>query len=139
MSFAAVAEAIRERFRTQVSTPQSLPVVQANAPASAATARWCQLTVEFQNTQQISTGSPGHRRYRITGRVALNLFERLGAGDGAMLGLMDAITTAFRGVALADPLVVFGAPTLLGASVKDEAGGHWRMPAQIPFRADVFG
>lgn len=139
MSFAAVAEAIQERFRVEVATPQSLHVVRENAPVSATQARWCQLTVEFQNTQQVSTGAPGNRRFRVTGRVALNLFERGGTGTGSMLALMDAITTAFCGVALDDPMVTFGAPALLGASVRDEAGGHWRMPAQIPFRADVLG
>lgn len=139
MSFAAISEAIRERFREQIAVPQSLLVVHSNEPPRAVQKRWCQLSVEIQNTQQVSTGSPTSRRFRVTGRIALNLFERIGAGDGQMLDLMDAMTTAFRGVSLSSPQVTFSAPTPIGLSVKDEAGGHWRMPAQIPFRADVVG
>lgn len=139
MSFADIREAVAARFRTQVAVPQSLPVVQANQQPPAIAQRWCQMTVEFQNVQQVSTGGATQRRYRISGRIALNLFEKVGAGDGSMLTLMDAITAAFRGVALPSPMITFGAPTLLGVSVRDEAGAHWRMPAQVPFRADVMG
>lgn len=139
MSFVAIGEAIRERFRTLVAVPAGIVVVNANAPPAQSVPKWCQMTVEFNNTQQVSTGGATAMRYRISGRIALNLFDRTGNGEGSMLAIMDTITTAFRGVSLADPMVSFGAPTLLGASVRDEAGGYWRMPAQVPFRADVFG
>ncbi len=139
MSFAAVSTAIRDRFRTLVSVPQSVPMIGPNDPATLTTARWCQFTVEMQGAQQVGTGTPASRRYRITGRVALNLFEQVGKGDSTLSALMDAISTAFRGISLASPQIAFGAPSPIGPSVKDEAGAHWRMPAQIPFRADVFG
>lgn len=137
MSFVAVREAITARFKANVT---GLPIIQANQSPPPIAARWVQMQVEFLTTQQAGTGGPGARRWRITGRVALNLFERADSGDGSMLTLMDTITGAFRGVTLdvANGLS-FGAPTFLGVSVRDEAGSHWRMPAEIPFRADVVG
>ena len=90
MSFAAISEAIRERFREQIAVPQSLLVVHSNEPPRAVQKRWCQLSVEIQNTQQVSTGSPTSRRFRVTGRIALNLFERIGAGDGQHGGEVSA-------------------------------------------------
>ncbi len=139
MSYAALKEAIRSRFATEVATPLALAVVQENAPASPVRPLFCTLNVEIQNTQQVSTGSVASRRYRVTGRVALNLFRTIGNGDKDMLDIMDAIAVAFRGVSLSSPQVTFGAPTPSGPAVPDEAGAHYRMPAQIPFRADVIG
>lgn len=136
MSFVEIREAIAARFRTQVTGVQ---IVQANQDPPPLGDRWVQMQVEFLSTTQVGTGSENARRWRIAGRVALNLYERNGSGDGSMLALMDAITTAFRGVTIGSVGVSFGAPTFLGVSVRDEAVAHWRMPAQIPFRADVIG
>ena len=42
-------------------------------------------------------------------------------------------------VVIASPQIRFDPPAPLGLSVRDEAGGYWRLPTQTPFRADVFG
>lgn len=139
MSFVSLSEAIRERFRTLVAEPMGMQVVSSNDPTTKTAKRFCQLTIDIQTAAQAGTGAEGVRRFRATGRVALNLFDGANVGDAWLLEVMDAITTAFRGVSLSDPFITFGTPSPIGQSSRDEAGGHWRLPAQIPFRVDFFG
>lgn len=139
MSFAAIHAAVRSRFNALVGTPNGMRVVWPNDPPTAITGRWCQAYVESQSFQQVGTGSPASRRYRLQARVALNLYAPLADGESFLLTVIDTIGTAFRGIKLASPDITFLAPSPIGPAVRDEAGAHWRMPAQIPFRADVFG
>ena len=137
MSFADVTEAIRARFRTEVTEPHSLVVQHSNAVPEKNVQRWCQLYVEVISTQQVSVGA--RPRFRIAGRLVVNLFTRLNEGDGWLLQALDWVNTAFRSVTIADPQIRFDAPSPSGPSVRDEDGGYWRLPTNVPFRADVFG
>ncbi len=139
MTFAALHSAIRERFNTLVATPNSMRAVWPNDPPTTITGRWCQAAIETSGMQQVSTGTPSSRRFRITGRVALNIYAPVADGESFLLTVIDSISSAFRGIKLGSPDITFLPPSPLGQAVRDEAGAHWRMPAQIPFRADVFG
>lgn len=135
MTQAAIFEAIRDRFETQVGTPQSLRVIHDNAPEpTSVVSSWARFSVSIDDTRQVSTGSAP--RYRSTGSATVNLFVPQAKGDGAALALCDAINAAFRGVSLASPDITFmPAPTIVGAAERDEA---WcRRTMRIPFRADT--
>lgn len=137
MSFADITEAIRAKFRTDVTEPNELRVVHSNEPPQGNVARWCQMHVEVQSTAQVSTGTIA--RFRVTGRVLVTMFCRIADGDAWLLQTTDLLTAAFRGAVIQSPAITFGPPTPIGPSSRDEAGGYWRLPTQILFRADVFG
>ena len=139
MSFANILEAVREKFRDDVATPNSMAVLQDNAPPSATISQsWYRLTVLVDSTEQMSAGKVGSRRYRVMGHAVLNLFVPVGRGDGAMLDLVDAVTTAFRGASIASPAICFEPPPSLSGPAERSEGWFMRT-AIIPFDADVFG
>lgn len=139
MSFANIHEAIREKFRDDVATPNSMVVLQDNeAPSATVSQSWYRLTVLVDSTEQISAGPSGSRRFRVMGHAVLNMFRPLATGDGAMLDIADAVVTAFRSTSIASPPICFEpSPTLSGPP---ESSGSWFMRTMlIPFDADVFG
>jgi len=134
MSQAAILQAIRERFDTEVATPNSLRVVYDNAPEPPAqTPLWCRFSIQVDDTQQVSMGS---RRFRTFGSATAHLFSPIAKGDAQVNALADSVVAAFRGVALADPMLTFApSPGVIGTADRDEA---WcRRTVRIPFRADV--
>lgn len=98
MSAQAIAVAIRQKFRTEVATPQSLGLVLADnePPADSPKPTWYRDTISFDEKEQMSAGPAGARRYRQRGRVRVDLYERQGDGDGLTLSICDAITAAFQ-------------------------------------------
>lgn len=137
MSLAAIFQAVRARFQTEVATPETLTVVHDNAPEPTAAARWCRFSVSVDSTQQVSTGSAAMRRFRSVGSATAQLFVSQKSGDAALLELADAIDVAFRGARIADPQIRFRAPTLVGTPVQD--GAWFARTVRIPFEADTFG
>lgn len=138
MTFALVVDAIRDKFRDEVATPNSLTVTHDNAPPASLKQRWYRLTVLPDATEQIHAGAVGARRYRITGRAILNLFEPVATGDDALLDVVDLVNAAFRGSSIASPIIEFRpAPYISGAAERDAS--WFRRTMTIPFEADVFG
>ncbi len=140
--YEAAASAIRARFRDEVATPEDLAVVYDNQDSAAKTTRWARVSIDFGTAAQASTGGTSSMRFRVTGRVTVQLFEPIGTaktkGDGQQLALIDAVDAAFRGVRIATPQIVFGAPSPLGAPDID-SDIWWRRRVEIPFRCDFFG
>ena len=137
-SFAAISDAIRDKFRDDVATPNSLTVIYDNAPSQDLKQKWYRLSVLFDSTTMIHTGGVGDRRYRIMGRAVLNLFEPVSTGDDALLDIVDLVNTAFRSQSITSPSVVFrNPPSLTGVAERDAS--WFRRTMTIPFEADVFG
>ena len=137
MTQAAVFEAIRARFKTLVSDPLQLRTVHDNAPIEdSVTSQWCRFSISIDNSQQVSTGNPGGRRFRVTGTGAVQILVPLAKGDAAALAIADAIIAAFRNVSIA-PQISFLGVGVVGAAEHDAA---WcRRRVIIPFRADEIG
>lgn len=144
MSWALTTSAIRERFKALVAVPNSVAVVFGNQPVAAPpVGRWCRVSIQAAARAQVSTGAPGHRRFRTVGTVAVVLFEPLNAGDGGQDALVDAISDAFLGVTLQpastpELFLRFRPPYPDGEAVVD-SGRWWARTVQIPFEADTFG
>lgn len=131
---ADIFEAIRSRFATQIGTGQSIDVVYDNGPEPASiSASWCRFMVQINSQEQISMGTV---RYRMTGMATARLFTPIAKGDGASIDLADAVVTAFRGVRLTSPDVIFTPPPgVIGTADQEDA---WCIrTVQIPFRADI--
>lgn len=136
MGFASFGNAIRERFEDQVGTPNSLVVHYDNGPPQPLEQSWYRLTIETMAPQLAETGGTA-RRYRTEGLIRVELHAPVGKGDGALLAIADAITTAFRNVSLASPDMHFRAPRLVGAPTRVDA--WFRRVVEIPFWADEVG
>ena len=137
MTAQAVGNAIRSRFATQVATPQSLLTFYDNQDSESAppSARWARVSVLFGESRQASFGSTGGRQFRTTGVASVELYEPIGAGDGAQLALADVVVSAFRGVTLASPSIVFASPNVT-AGFRD--GPWWKRNVVIPFESDDY-
>lgn len=136
MSDSAIIGVIRSRFETQVSTPLQLLTIHDNAPEPPTPpAQWCRFSVAIDNNQQVSTGNPGGRRFRLTGTAMAIVFaQAIGKGDAAALAIANTIIAAFRSVSIA-PQITFLGVGLAGTAEQDAA---WcRRRVVIPFRADV--
>lgn len=136
MGFASVAAAIRERFEDQVGTPNSLVVHYDNGPPQDRQQTWYRLTIGQQAPELAETGG-ATRRYRTQGVARIELHAPATKGDGAMLTIADAITTAFRNVSLASPDLHFLAPRLTGLPTRVDA--WFQRVIEIPFWADEVG
>lgn len=134
MTQAAIFEAIRSRFKTQVTDPLGLRTIHDNAPIpEGQTAQWCRFSLQIDQNQQVSTGNVGGRRFRLTGTATVIVLVPLAKGDAAALAIADTIVTAFRNVSIA-PQISFLGVGVVGTAEQDAA---WcRRRVQIPFRAD---
>ena len=131
---AEIFDAIRGRFATEIGTGQSIDVVYDNGPEpSSISASWCRFMIGIDDQQQISMGTV---RYRMMGTATARLFTPIAKGDGASIDLADAVVTAFRGVRLTSPDIVFTPPPgVIGTADQEDA---WCIrTVQIPFRADM--
>lgn len=137
MSQAAVFNAIRQRFKTAVSDVLSLLTVHDNAPEPVGPAvQWVRFSISIDNNQQVSTGNPGGRRFRMVGTCTCNIFVPLARGDAAALAIADTISGAFRNVSIA-PQISFLGVGVVGTAEQDAA---WcRRRVVIPYRADILG
>lgn len=136
MGFAEAAAAIRQRFDTLVGTPNDLVVHHDNGPTPGVRSSWYRMRFECRDTVQVSTGGAS-RRFRTEGVARVEMHVPAESGDGALLEIADAITTAFRRAAIADPDIQFRAPSLIGAATRVEA--WFRREVEIPFRFDEVG
>lgn len=134
MTQAAVFEAIRARFKALVSDPLALRTIHDNAPEPAGvTASWCRFSISVDQNQQVSTGNPGGRRFRVTGTCMVQILVPIAKGDAAALAIADTIIAAFRNVSIAPQITFLGAG-IVGTAEQDAA---WcRRRVAIPFRAD---
>ena len=137
MTQAAIFEAIRTRFKTQVSDPLELRVIHDNAPEpTGMVAQWCRFSLAIDDNRQVSTGNPGGKRFRMTGTGMVQVFVPIAKGDAAALSIADSIIAVFRNVSIA-PQISFLGVGVVGTAEQDAA---WcRRRVVIPFRADELG
>lgn len=137
MTQAAIFEAIRTRFKTQVTDPLALRTIHDNAPEpSGVTSQWCRFSISVDQNQQVSTGNTGGKRFRVSGACAVQVFVPLAKGDAAALAIADAIIAAFRNISIAPNITFLG----VGIAGTAEQDASWcRRRVVIPYRADELG
>lgn len=134
MSDAAVIDAIRARFKTEVADDLDLLTIYDNGTEPVQPpALWCRLAVQVDDTRQVSMGV---RRYRMTGAATAMVFGKSQKGEAEVNAVADAIVAAFRGVSMSDPMVTFSPPPGFAGFI-DRDEGWARRTVRIPFRADV--
>ncbi len=135
MTFEAMANAIRSRFKTQVADALSLDTQYDNQGRdNPDNVTWCRLTVKPGQTQQVSIGSPGANRDRTPGVAIAQLFCPIGFGDGNLLNVADSVRTAFRRVSQSG--VVFRTPYIQTVGQRQDS---WQINVVCPFYADDIG
>lgn len=130
MTAAPIVEAIRQRLAAAM--PSTLRLVIDNAPeATGVTGDYATAAVQIDNTTQVSMPP----RYRMTGALIVNVYVAAGSGDAVLHAHCDTIAAAFRGGAIASPIVTFQpAPTITGSVQRADGWGGRTL--RIPFRAD---
>jgi hypothetical protein len=141
-NWSSVVNAMRRRFREFVADPRRLVVVHGNQPVDEKTlvGRWVRLSTQAAARTQVSTGAPGHRRFRCNGMMFAVLMEPLNRGDGEQNDLVDAIQASFTGVTIHlenDVAIRFRPPLPAGEALRD--GTWWVRTVEIPFQYDEFG
>ena len=131
MTFEQLFNAIRNRFETQVATPQSVFTVYPNTkhklPESG---MWVQFSVLPGEDIQVDVGT--QNRYRTTGIALANIFCPWETGEQDALVLADQIKTAFRGVT--DAGVTYRTPSV--QVIGRTAGKWWQINVSCPWYAD---
>lgn len=134
MSIQTIASTIRNRFKTQVATPRTLPTQYDNHALAKQADLWCRLSVLFGQSEQASIGSPASNRYRTVGIMTAQLFLPVGKGEKNLYVMADYIVAAFRSVT--DTGVTFRTPSITQVG-RDES--FWQVNVDCPFYADEIG
>lgn len=131
MTYAAIHNAIRSRFKTQVADAQSVSTQYDNAPFAEPATIWVRWTVLDGESDQVSLPSPT-ARIRRTGVAIASIFAPLEQGDSAALALADTIAAAFRRVT-ADGVTYFTpSATPIGRD-----GASWQLNVVCPWYSDL--
>lgn len=135
MSWPAIANAIRSRFKAQIADVLPLTTQYDNQNLdNPDNAIWCRLTINSGETLQKSIGSPSANRERTPGVMTAQLFGPVGNGDGELREKAENIRVAFRNVT--DTGVSFGNPKI--KEIK-RVGNEWQINVNCPFYADDIG
>ncbi len=135
MNHAAISNIIRARVATQIATGLAIPVAYDNVqfvPPNSGS--YIQASVIFGQSQQVSLGGPGQKRFRHIGLLTINIFAPVNTGDGAMLGTAGSVEALFRAVTVSG--VVFQVPNVLRVG---QDGKYYQIAVQCPFYADDIG
>lgn len=130
MSMRAVHDAIRGMVADTLS---DIPVVYDNQDLTTVpgSGRYARVRILGNDQEQVTCGTTA--RFRIRGRVVIELFESLGQGDKAQLEQADVLRTAFLGHRIASPSIAFEPPSMTDGT---RAGAFFMRSLVIPFRAD---
>ena len=135
MSWSAMANTIRSRFKTQIATPESLITQYDNHSLDNPDNEiWCRLTIKSGETTQESIGSPSSNRDRTDGVMIAQLFAPIGNGDGDLRELAETIRAAFKRVT--ESGVTFRTPKIKEIG---RVGKEWQINVDCPFYADDIG
>ena len=129
-----MANAVRGRWGTEVTTALSIPTQHDNFDIGPQTATWARLTLQPANSEQLELGAPGTRTFRTIGRFVASLFIPLNAGDATALSLADSISASFRAQTVAG--VTYLTPTV---SAVGRSGDWWQVNIDIPFTTEAQG
>lgn len=132
MNVATATSVIRQRFKTEVSTPKSIEprIDNESRENPGADKLWVRLSVIPGDAEQVSTGDP--KRFRTPGIMIASIFGPFGKGDKDINELADFISTKFRCVTQSE--VVFQTPKIqrIGRS-----GPFWQVNVICPWYLDT--
>ncbi len=135
MTYEALSNLIRTKFKTDVATPLNLNVVYDNQETDKTQypeTMWVRMSIRFGEARQITIGPTPF--FRITGIISVQIFNVLGRGTKAIDEVVDAINASFR--ATTEDKVIYKTPS-------KEPGGRqetwWMDTVSIPFTADHNG
>jgi hypothetical protein len=135
MSWSAIANIVRSRFKTQIADVESLVTQYDNQSLDNPDNEiWCRLTIKSGETTQESIGSPSSNRDRTSGVMIAQLFAPIGKGDGELKELADVIRAAFKRVT--QDGVTFKTPSIYEQGIRE---GMWQINVVCPFYADDIG
>jgi hypothetical protein len=135
MSWSAMANTIRSRFKTQIADVYSLITQYDNQSLDLPDNEMCcRHAIDIHDSNQVSIGSPSSQRYRSEGMMMVQLFAPIGKGDGDLLELADAIDTAFS--CITDSGVTFKKAK---PSKGRRSDNRWMVNVYCPFYADDIG
>lgn len=134
MTYEALSNLIRTKFKTDVATPLNLNVVYDNQETDKTQypeTMWVRMSIRYGEARQITLTPTS---FRITGIISIQIFNVLGRGTKAIDEVVDAINASFRATTKAK--VVYKTPS-------KESGGRqetwWMDTVVIPFTADHNG
>lgn len=127
---ALLHNAIRARFKAQVSNAVPLVTVFDNDPTSPPQdgSRWCRFTIRRAESRRLTCGTA---EYRKGGVAFAQLFGPAGEGDGNLLELAETILLAFQGQTAAG--VKYKTVTVRPIG---QTGNEYQVNVEIPFEAD---
>jgi len=135
MSWPAIANTIRGRFKTQIADAESLTTQYDNQSLDNPDNEiWCRLTIKSGETTQESIGSPSANRDRTRGVMIAQLFAPVGNGDGELKELAETIRSAFKRVT--QDGVTFKTPYIRELGMRNDS---WQINVICPFYADDIG
>ncbi len=135
MTFEALANIIRSRFKTQIADVLSLFTQYDNQKADNPDNEiWCRLTIGFGESTQVANGGVGNNTFRTPGVMTAQIFAPMGMGEKGSYVIADAIKTAFRCVT--DSGVVFRTPSIQRIGRVENS---WQVNVNCPFHADDIG
>ena len=135
MTFEAMANAARSRFKTQIADAYSLPVQYDNQDYdNPDNTLWCRLSIRFGETAVVEIGGSGGNKYRTQGIMYAQLFAPTGEGDKNILQMAGRINSAFKCVSQSG--VNFKTPSIKQVG---RLGSEWQVNVVCPFYADTIG
>lgn len=130
MTFEAMANTIRSRFKTLVGDVEKIPVHYDNEQKDKPENKlWARLNILPGQSIQVEIGKS--ERFRTPGVMIVQLFLPIGKGMRDLHKMADKIKTAFRAVTVTG--VVFRTPSEENVG---RTGSWWQMNVSIPFYAD---
>ena len=135
-NFAAMNEAIRNRFKVEVTTVKKLPTHYDNQEFKDKPENkiWCRLAVVHGESNQRELGPVASRNFRSVGIMTAMLFFPLNKGEKALMEMADFIADQFTGIT--DAGVTYRAPSVSRVS---RAGNWWQVNVTVPFFSDRLG
>lgn len=136
MNIKSIGVSIRNRFKTLVSTPKSLPTQYDNLPFERPEdSLYCRLAIRPGDSSRVSVGSPGNNRFRQSGIWVASLFEPIERGEDTVVDLADFISRAFVSQGSYQG-VTFRAPSITKVG---RAGKYWQVNVTCEWYSDYIG
>lgn len=134
MSYAAIHDTIRLRFKTLVADAQSVLVAYPNAPFTPpdSTTTWVRMSILDGESSQIELEHNDGSTYRRVGNLVAQIFGPIELGTGALMDLADAIAAAFRRVYVSP--VRFRVPSI---DTIGRSEGRWQVNVTCPWESDL--
>lgn len=126
-----LANDIRTKFTTDISTPQSITTLYDNDITDPpGNTLWMRLSIiEFDNERVTIGGTTS--KFRTFGEMAVQIFSPINTGDGGSRNLADDIHTVFRSLIYNG--IVFRTPSI---NVIGRSDSWWQINVNCPFYTD---